>query len=331
MHRPPGWLDEWLDKRLALEPQDDELVLEGTWRSGTIERGANRIAQLLRRSHVLPERFARLAYSNWPAVLDIGSLVRLLEELVRWPNLRPTALTLLGQRWHRHPEDLQPLASLAARLVSDPTLVLESRSPVWADVASMLLPTHAREVTRAILAAHVSGNGASLRFSLAANTLRQCAGQDPESVWAELVPYLEDDRKAGLFVIGFPQGIIDALPHDAMLEWAATSPDRRVSVLARLAVPDFARDDSLAAKLADLYGDRETASSALFAQLTTVSVNGSLSGRWSELAASMEETSRRTHSPHLRRWARRASEWLRSMEARDRDREAERELEMTLR
>jgi hypothetical protein len=328
-HRAPGWLANWLDGRLTVEPPDDELVLEVTWRTGADENAARRVIELVRRGHLPAERFACLAYSNWAAVLDLGILHDLLEELVRHPKLRPTALMLLRRRLHRHAADLSALTPLAARLVSDPALVLDSRSEVWADVASHLAPTHAREVARTILAAHARREGSFLRFSLAANTLRQCAAHDPTGVWAELAPYLEGNKRAHFYVIGFPEGVIDVLPRDSVLEWAATSPDRRGSVVAHLAVPDFSRDDSLAAMLADRYGDREAVGSALFARLTTGGTWGSLSGRWSGLAARMEGTSRTTRLPGLRRWSRRAGEWLRGMEARDRDAEAERDLEMT--
>jgi hypothetical protein len=142
---------------------------------------------------------------------------------------------------------------------------------------------------------------------------------------------LEHDERKQLFVIGFPQGIIDALPRESVLEWVARSPDRRASAIAHLTAPDFGRDDSLAAALADLYGEREAVGSALFARLTTGAWNGSLSDCWSELADQMEQVSRMTPLPGVRHWARRAGEWLRRMEARDRDSEAERELEMSQR
>jgi hypothetical protein len=155
--------------------------------------------------------------------------------------------------------------------------------------------------------------------------------QDPSGFWAELIPYLEDEEKAGLFVIGFPVGIVDGLPHELLLGWAAVSPDRRASILAHLADPDFSKDDSLVAKLADLFGDREAVSLALFAQFTTGAWNGSASDHWATLADQMEQVIHTTRSPGLRRWARRAGEWLRSKEARDRVYEAERDLEITLR
>jgi hypothetical protein len=331
IHQPQGWLDDWLDSHLTVEPPDDELVLEVTWRLTANERGAGRIIELLRRAHLPPERFASLGYSNWTAVLEINTLSRLLAELVRYPKLRLTALTLLRQRLHRNAEDLQPLSELAAQLVTDPALVLEGRSPVWGEVASSLIPAHARAIARAILAAHASRNNGSLSFSPAATRLRQCAVQDPNGLWTELIPYLEDEEKARFFVSGFPAGIVDGLPHESLLEWAAVSPDRRASVLAHLADPDFTRDDSLAAKLADLFGDRETVSSALFAQLTTGAWNGSSSDHWATLAAQMEQVIHTTRAPGLRRWARRACEWLLGKEARDRVYEAERDLEITLR
>jgi hypothetical protein len=328
-HQPPGWLADWLDRCLTIDSPDDELVLEVTWRMGADQRSVCRVIALMRRGRLPAERFACLAYSGWAVALDVGPLRQLLEELARRPKLRPTALTLLGLRLHRHHGDLLTLTPLAARLLRDPTLVLEGRSTVWAEVASLLVPTHARDIARTILAAHARRDSTFLRFSLAANTLRQCAAQDAAGVWAELVPYLAEDKGAHFFVIGFPEGVIDALPHDSVLEWVAVSPNRRASVVAHLALPEFSRDDSLAAKLAGLYGDREAVGSALFARLTTGGVWGSLSDRWSDLAARMAEVSCTTRLRGLRRWARRAGEWLRQMESRDRQAEAERDLEMT--
>jgi hypothetical protein len=323
-------VDDWLDGRLRADQEDDELVLDATWRTGASARGARRIIALLGRGHLPPERFACLTYSNWAAGLEVATLAQLLEELARRTRLRPTALTMLGQRLHRRAEDWQPLAPLAARLVSDPNLVLKDRSAAWTDVASFLMRTHTREVVRGIMAAHARDEEASLFFSLAANTLQECAAHDPPGVWAELAPYLEDEKKVGQFVIGFPQGIVDSLPHQRLLEWAGASPDRRASALARLAAPNFTCDDSLASKLADRYGERETVGAALFAQLTSGGTWGPLSDRWAELAAQMERVSRTTRLPGLRRWARQAAERLRKMETHDREHEAERELLLTL-
>src|SRR5690348_16396633 len=105
-----------------------------------------------------------------------------------------------------------------------------------------------------------------LRHSQGAALLAKCASHDPEGTWEELRPMLES-ADARLLLIGLQRSIVDRFPRSTVLGWAAQDVPNRPPTLARLTAPDYSRDDTLAAQVADLYGDNPDVSSALFAEL----------------------------------------------------------------
>jgi len=96
--------------------------------------------------------------------------------------------------------------------------------------------------------------------------------------------------------------------------------------LARLTTPDYSRDDSLAAQLANIYADDSDVCSALFAELMSGTHMGSSAEHWGGKAHSLQENASKTQLPGLRRWAMQAAASFREMAERDRVREAEKQL-----
>jgi hypothetical protein len=218
------------------------------------------------------------------------------------------------------------LAPLAAGLATDPELIRGDHRHAWHDVALVLVPSHARALARAILAAQRGDGDWFLEHSPAAAVLQACARHDPEGVAAELTDALEKQERLPLFLVGFPSGVADALPHETLFRWVAADPGGRATALAHLVRPVFSPDESLAAQLAARFGRDEDVSAALFGQLVSGAFDGSAAQRWAGLATEMEQVAAATRLPALRRWAREVATQLREMAERDAAREAEREL-----
>src|SRR5262249_12208718 len=118
VHRPPGWLDEWLDERLSGEQADAELVLEVTWRAGIpTARSARRILSLLRGVGLPSAAFNCMRFSRWPARLPTPEFLELIGGLAGHRELQDTALFLVGWRLRDHPGEIDVLEATAADLV----------------------------------------------------------------------------------------------------------------------------------------------------------------------------------------------------------------------
>jgi hypothetical protein len=322
-HHPPGWLDDWLDSQFARGDPDDALILDATWRTGPSDRGARRFLDLLRSGRLPHDAFWCLRYGRWPLDVSMDCLQDLIVALTRQARLRPLALQMLATRLHHRPQDLGQLTVVAAELVADTQLARHERGRAWAEIATRLVPTMARSIARTLFGAHRLGDSWFLRHSHGAAVMAQCVAHDPQGTWDELRPILEDPDDVRLFIIGFPRGVVEQLPRNALVEWAACEVPHRPCLLARLTTPDFSRDASLAAQLANIYADDTDVSSALFAESMSGVYRGSSADHWTRKADSLQEAASKTQLPGLRRWAMQAAGWFREMAERDRIREEE--------
>jgi hypothetical protein len=325
-HQPPGWLDDWLDSQIAKPDPDTELVFDATIRIGPSDRAADRLLHLLRAGYIPQDTLKRLGFGVWYEGISTGSFLGLVAAITQQPALRSLGLRMLANRLRHRPDDLANLTPLAADLVTDPQIIRNENVHFWAEIATLVLPTMTQSIARTLFSAHRLGDSWFLRHSYGSAVLAKCVGRDPPGTWEELRPILENVDVARLFTVGFPHGIIDRLPRTAVLEWAAQDVPRRPCLLARLATPDYSRDDTLAAQLASTYVDNSDVCSALFAEALSGMHWGSSADHWGAKALSMDEAANRTHLPGLRRWAIQSATSFREMAERDRVQEAEEKL-----
>jgi hypothetical protein len=199
------------------------------------------------------------------------------------------------------PEEIGELEALAVDLVTDPALLRSDQLQIWQGVARLLIRGHAREIARTAFAAHRGGPGLwYLPGSPAEEVLVECIGVDPQGVWAELTPFLENPAGLQGFVTNLPSGLVDRFPQEPVLSWSSVSPDR-APVLACLADPNFQSDLSLAARLAELHGHRDDVSRAIFGQMLRCFDGGLRSEHWAEYATNLERVVGTTSRASLRR------------------------------
>jgi hypothetical protein len=294
-------------------------------------RGLGRILALLDRGELPAARFASLAFGPGIGGLDAPDLARLVAAFAGHHELRDTALALVTARLHHRPEDLGTLSDVASGLATDIGLILAGpthRAYEWKDLALAMVPTHAPALAAAIFAVQQRHEGFwSFDHSPAYEVILACVKHDPDGVWAELAPILDDQDRQALFVIGFPDGLVDRLPHDVLLDWVEEDPARRACALANVVSPHFT-DNALAAKLADRYGDRDDVASELYGQIIKNAGGiGSQAERCANWAATLERVAEKTSRSCLRRWARRCAGCLREWEQRERLGEVEERLE----
>jgi hypothetical protein len=318
-HRPAGWQDDWLEERSSGSSADSALVLDVTRLVGeSTARSARRILRMLQEGHLAPTDFNWLRFGRWGPGLPPVEFRELIDAFAMYTELRSTALFLTFCRLQARPEEIKMLEATVLPLVTDPGLLQTEQLPVWQSVARLLAPGHPREIARTLFAAqyHRPGiwfSGESPAESTSDEIVVACIAADPEGVWAELSRFLEAPEARPGFVMNLPIGLADRFPRERVLTWAAMAPERLV-VLARLAAPNFQDDQSLAAILADLHGDRGDVSDRLFNHLIEGSSEWPWSRRWAEHAASLAQIARTTRRDGLCRWATNASKACRAQE-----------------
>jgi hypothetical protein len=327
-HQSDGWSDDWLEERAMAEGGDPELVLAVIGgRGASTTRSARLVLDMLRAGSLPRASFGYVPLTRWGRSLPGPEARELIAEIVRDPASRPAALLGIYSRLEQDPGEIDELEPLAADLATDPASVVPQGISAWQGVARHLVPRHARAIAAAAFAARCSGP-----FPWYApdppdgEILFACAAADPEGVWMELSRSLEEPDDRHGFASNLPIGLVDRLPQDQVLGWAASSPDR-VLLLARLAAPNFQDDRSLAAVLADLHGHRDDVSRALIGQMSDWRCYGVSRQQWAEHADGLEQVTRTTRREGLRRWARSAAEACRAEEERCRIQEEEGRME----
>lgn len=164
-----------------------------------------------------------------------------------------------------------------------------------------------------------------VQHSQAATTLAACVQADPQAVWEELSPHLEEAVAAHLFAVGFSPGVLGQLPHGAILDWIRTDPETRANVVAQLTSKRF-DDESLGAKLLDRFGSLRGVSDTFLSAFMSGAWTGDPSRHWTQLAEQLEVTAKTSTLPGVRKWAREGAIALRRMATVDRKREAERKV-----
>jgi hypothetical protein len=272
---------------------------------------------------------AQLSYGRWHENISEKTLYSLLRTFVK-KGAAETALVVLSHRLNSKPEELAWWKDFALELVLRPELIRSSQmvSHDWKEVASRLVPLHAREVAEGIIAeqAHEDRETWFVEFSEASSVLDECVERDASAVWCAITERLKTPLDAFRFTTGFPPHLLGRIPKKEINDWIAVKPAERAAILARISGADFSSDDSIPSRLLGDYGDDPQVGDAFFSAYVSGTWMGPASEHWISLAQETERVAERTALPKLRGWAVASAARLREMAARDRQREEEEEL-----
>ena len=331
------WYELWVRSQFEREPRPIALIFEVIWRCGIVDHLAAMMAQILRKQQVSRMIVGRSAYGDWR---DTSADV--LENLLRVmaaTGHADTAVSILQSRIEHPSEERERWKQFALELVTNVDLIRSggTTNHYWQEVASILVPDYFEEIAAAIFDAHARRDRTTNWFmeddeSAVIEVLVSCIEQEPERIWNRLQHYLSPPQAAQLFVIGFPNTVMDRFPADVVLEWIAERPPReaseRAALLAHLTSMSRLTDDTLAARIIDEYGDREIVSEAFVSQYVSGAWWGSASSHWSDLAQTLKDLAGSTKLSGLCAWASAAARTVSRMAEQEQQREEERELLM---
>jgi len=324
-----NWYDQWAEAQFQHRPRPINLLFEVAWRCGATATVARHLTDALRTSSVAPEIVGQLGFGKWAKELEPDLLEDVLRALVD-DGHRATALTILAHRIEDAPADLGKWRQLALELITDSQLIRSGQMPsyYWQELALRFVSDYSAEIAAAIIREQADRSAGAwfAEHSNAAQVLHACVEQDPGGVWTALLPQLSTLGGAYMFSIGFPRGLIEQVPSEQVLVWVEQRPDERAPMIARLARKDLSSDETLAARVLGVYGDRNEIASAFFSEYVSGVWVGSASDHWQEVAEEVEGVAKRTKLPKLQHWATDAASRLRRMAEQDRQREEEEDL-----
>ncbi len=323
------WYEQWFESLTREHPRPARLLLEASWRCGVTPPIASVLADVIRTEQLPPPVVGQLTFGTWAEKLPFDTLKEILQSLVD-AGYHETALAILQNRTKKAPAELDGWRGMALQLVTRPSLIrsFHMTAYYWKELALTLVSENPGEIATAVLAQHGlrSGDTWMIEHSEASTVLAECVKRKPLRVWEAMLPYLSEPRYASLFIIGFPRGLVDLVPADAVLSWVTERPEDRAPILARLVHTSFSSDESLAARILALHGDNRDVRSAFLGEYLSGSWSGPASLHWERLASRLDDVGRRTQLPALREWTADASRELRGMAERERQREAEEDL-----
>lgn len=318
------WFDSWLARQLA-EPDRMPLVVDAVLRCKPDRAGIDLLVGCLERGHVEDVLLPRFRYAAWNQEVSTKDLRSLLDALARIPAGRPVALQMIHD-WVRKGRPQIP-DDLLADLLSDPASLTgddASQGHYWTTLAERFIPNSTRLVVRTILKA-VQMRGRRrllLEHHPAREVLSKAVDADPASVWSEIRPILEDKSSTSLFAIGFPQGVVDRLPREALLRWAAEHPPDRPAILVRMSNKQIG-PDTLLYQLLDKFGALREVAAEAFRHFVSGVWSGPASTHWERIAVDLESRARGLPSRPVRVWAKQTAQSLRRMADKERHREEE--------
>ena len=329
------WYERWVRSRFEQDPRPANLVIEVIWRCGVTDPLAGMIAEILRNQQVSKTIVGQVAYADWSDTSG-GVLEGVLRAMVDMGHAE-TAISILQRRMEHASTEDERWNPFALELATDVDLI---RSPgmtnhYWQKVASILVPDYFEDVATAIFSAHASRDRSGSWFlkhkEAVIEVLLACIEQAPVRIWDILTHYLSSSESVWLFVIGFPNTVMERFPVDGVLAWIAERPAKtakRAALLARLTNMSVLTDDGLAARIIDEYGDHRSVAEAFVAHYVSGAWWGPASLHWSELAEALKGVAGRTELPGLRDWTSAAARAVSGMAAHEQQREEERELLM---
>jgi hypothetical protein len=322
--------DQWYEAWLAeLDPQRLVLMVEVAWRCGATTSVARKLARALRTSRIDSAFVEQMGYGNWADALSPDILTDILEAMIEAEH-ESAALIIIERRLDARPEEMEAWRALALRLITSSRLIRSSNMTNyhWKELAGRFVGIHAEQIATAIFREQATRRGDSWfsEHSEAAGILQSCVSHAPAQVWKAMQPYLHDPKKAYVFAIGLPRGLLEQFPVGEVLSWVAVDPEERASLIAKLASKNYSNDETLSARIVGMYGDNDDVAGAFLSEYTSGSWIGRTSEHWDALADALEPAANRSNLPKLRQWATRAQTSLRSRAGRDREREAEEDL-----
>jgi hypothetical protein len=324
-----GWVDDTIDAYAAHHAEDVSFVFDLTWRCAPTARGAERMQKLASAGVLDPGLAQQLAYGAWARSVPSSAFLALVTKLASEARYHPAALALLDHRVPGFPAEWDVLRPLVLQVLADPQLVRAHDTMLehfWIELANKVVQQHPRVVSKALLAAHADKTDKYawfLEHSQARSVFDRCIEVDPAGVWDDLRPYLEDSREGILFTTGFPDGVLERLPKDAILAWVAARSNERARIIAEL-VPKSLVDGSLGAELLSRYGN--VVSGAFFSGWFSGSWSGEASRHWDSIADMLRHTAENSGVPAVRAWAEHAAAEFKKMAEQERKREAEERL-----
>jgi hypothetical protein len=284
------------------------------------------LAATLHDEQVSPVVVGQLGFGRWDESLTPDVLETVLHAMADTGH-RDTAIGILATRLRSNVGETEHWKPLALELVTAADLIRshQTASFCWAEVAKAIVADYPREIAAAIFREQAT-RGADVWFaehSEAASVLVACAEKDAGKVWEAIKPYISSPVDACFFAVGFPRGLLERMPQDAVEAWVADEPEERAAIVARLLNKDMSNDGTLASRLLCKYGDKRAVASAFFCDYTTGSWYGPDSAHWEQLADSLDAVATRTAFPKLRCWASNSARHLRKMAQQDRQREEE--------
>ncbi len=324
-----AWYEKWIATQAERYPKPLALLVQTASRCGVTESVAGLVAELLRSEQVSSQLVGQFGYGRWDEDLSVDVMATVLRAMADTGH-RETAIGILDSRMRRNPAETERWKPLALGLVTASDLIRseDMASHHWKEVANTLIGDYSREIAEAILREQAA-RGSSIwlaEFSEAAGVLHACVAKDPSGVWQAMLPHLSPPANAHMFIIGFPQGVLELMPPDAVSAWVAEEPEEHASMVARLTGKELSTDETLASRILGEYGDNEMVAEAFFSAQLSGSWSGPASSHWAQLAAELGAVAGRTTLPKLRRWASDSARSLGEMAARDRQREEEEEL-----
>jgi hypothetical protein len=322
------WYNRWVKSQFERSPKPVALLIEVAWRCGATEAVARMLTEILRSGLLNTQIVGQLGYGGWGENLSVDVLEMVVRTMAETGH-RSTAIGILVNRLKTNPAELERWEPLTLALVTASELI-RSRNIVkyfWKEAATRIITNHARAIAAAIFREHAKVD-TDIWFAgenEVGNVLRLCVDQDPNGVWQEMQIFLLSISRAHMFSIGFPKGLMDRMPPDAVGTWIAEKPKERAIMVARLTSKNISNDETLAARVIGAYGDNEQVASAFFSEYASGSWWGLASKHWDHVADKIEDAARKTALPKLRIWATDAVRKLRKMAERDRQREEEEE------
>ena len=346
------WYERWVRSRFDQDPRPVNLIIEVIRRCGVTDPLAVMLAEILRNQQVRETIVGQVAYADW-SYASGGVLEGALRAMADTGHAE-TAISILQRRMEHPSTEDERWEPFALELATDVDLI---RSPgmanhYWQKVASILVSEHFEEIATAIFDAHAgrdrSGSWFLKHEKAVVEVLLACVKQAPVRIWNILSHYLSSSESVWLFVIGFPDTVMERFPVDVVLAWIAERPAKtakRAALLARLTNMSVLADDVLAARIIDEYGDHLIVSQAFVshyvhqpddgrvpkageraAAVASGTWLGPASLHWSKLAEALERVAGRTKLPGLRDWASAAARTVSGVVEQEQQREEEREL-----
>jgi hypothetical protein len=283
--------------------------------------------------NVSPGLLMQLSFGRWVGDLPVDAFHSLLRRVVRDKPLHRAAVSLLHRRLGNPPRGVDVFLSEARELAVNGELIRDDHgtSYAWSQIAKELVSLgYVEEISTAIISQHLEKSGDRTWFieysGGAKEVLKLCLDADSAAVWRSIKARLETPDGWYSFTVGFPKGMIDKLSVDPVLDWVAEAPSERAIAIARLSGFDLESGSSLASRVLDRFGSDDVVASSLFSQYISRSFSGPSHEYWRSLAEALREASSKNPSVAVKRWVRKAAQWLEEMAAQEQEHEEERKL-----